>query len=291
MIKYKKSYGSHIFDIGNYILLIFLAFITLYPFLNQIGVSLSAVSDRVILFPSKISFHSYEVAFHYKAIWIGFKNSIVRMLIGTFLSLFFTSMAAYSLSKGNLPFRKFFIVLILITMLFGGGLIPSYLLIKNLGMLNTIWAIVIPGMVSGFNIYIMSAFFKSIPASLEESAKVDGASYYKIFFMIVIPLSLPVIATVGLWVAVGYWNEWFSAMIYIRDPKKYVLQVVLREIIVNNQTQGIEGLAMIMTTGAKLSTRQLQATVIMISTIPMLLIYPFLQKFFVKGIMIGAVKE
>jgi putative aldouronate transport system permease protein len=290
-MRYKSSRAGNFFDIINYSILIFLAFITLYPFINQVSISLSNTSAHIIFFPKNLSFESYKIAFHYDAIWIGFKNTIVRTAFGTFLSLAFTSMGAYALSKKKLPLRKSFIVMILITMLFGGGLIPNYLLIKNLGMLNTIWALVIPGMVSGFNLYIMIAFFRNVPTSLEESAKVDGLSDSKIFLWIILPLSLPVMATVGLWVAVGHWNEWYSAMIYTRDPDKYVLQVVLRRVLVENQTQGIEALARRSTKGSNFSSRQLQSTIIMISIIPMLIVYPFIQRFFVKGILVGAVKE
>lgn len=290
-MRYKSSIAGNFFDVFNYAILIFLAFITLYPFINQVSISLSDTSSRIILFPKNLSFESYKIAFHYDAIWIGFKNTIIRTGLGTLLSLAFTSMSAYALSKKKLPLRRSFIVIILITMLFGGGLIPNYLLIKNFGMLDTIWALVIPGMVSGFNIYIMMAFFRNVPVSLEESAKVDGFSDSKIFLWIVLPLSLPVLATVGLWVAVGHWNEWYSAMIYTRNPDNYVLQVVLRRILVENQTQGIEALARRSTTGSNFSSRQLQSTIIMISIIPMLIVYPFIQRFFVKGILVGAVKE
>jgi len=290
----KRSAGGIWFDSINYLFMLFIVVITLYPFANQVSISLSttagAYSDKILLIPNPISLDTYKVAFHYDAIWSGFNNSLFRMGLGTLISVVFTALTAYPLVKKRLPFRKTFIMMILFTMLFNGGLIPNFFLVKELGFLDTIWALVIPGMISGFNVYIMAAFFRNLPESLEESAKIDGAGYFRIFTRIVFPLSLPVIAVIALWVAVGHWNEWFASLIYTQDPHKYVLQVVLRRIIIENNTQDITTIARQIGKTQAFTTRQMQATVIMISTVPMLIIYPFVQKYFAKGVMLGAVK-
>ena len=175
-------------------------------------------------------------------------------------------------------------------MLFTGGLIPNYLLIKNLGLLNSVWSLVLPGMISAFNVLIMRNFFRSIPESLEESARVDGAGYIRIFTRIILPLSMPVLATIALWVGVGHWNAWFDSLIYIADGRKQVLQVILRRIIIENDTSDMKSMIQKMGSHTEYTGRQLQSTVIMLSIIPMLVVYPFVQKYFVKGVMIGAIK-
>lgn len=289
-----KTAGEKLFDCVLYFLLIFIVIITLYPFWNQVVLSVSGVdaaySTGVLLFPSKISLDSYHLVFQYKQLWIGYGNTIMRTVLGVLLSLIFTALTAYPLSKKELPLNRQASALILFTMLFGGGLIPNYLLIKKLGMYNTIWALVIPGMISAFNVFIVRNFFRSLPESLEESARMDGAGYFLIFRKIVIPLSTPVLATVALWVAVGHWNSWFDSMIYISDPNKQVLQVILRKIIIENNSNEINTLVYKIGHKTEYSGRQLQAAIIMFSIIPMIVAYPFVQKHFVKGIMLGAVK-
>jgi len=290
----RKTASEHLFDVVLYLLLILIVVITLYPFWNQVALSISsdesAYSSSVLLFPSKMSFDSYSLVFQYKPLWIGYGNTIMRTVIGVILSLIFTTLTAYPLSKKDLPYNRLVSTFILFTMLFGGGLIPNYLLIKNLGLYNTIWALVIPGMVGAFNVFIIRNFFRSLPESLEESARIDGAGYFLIFRKIVLPLSTPVLATVALWVAVGHWNAWFDSMIYIADPNKQVLQIILRKIIIENNTNDINTIIYRMGEKSQFSGRQLQATIIMFSIIPMIAAYPFVQKYFVKGIMLGAVK-
>ncbi|MDF2963313.1 MAG: carbohydrate transporter permease [Paenibacillus sp.] len=294
MIKTKKTTAEKLGEFSLYFLMIVITVITLYPFWNQVITSISAESSLyttdMLLFPSKLSFESYHVIFQYKAIWSGYGNTILRTILGVCLSLSFTALFAYPLAKKDLPFNRTITSLVLFTMLFSGGLIPNYLLVKQLGIFNSVWALVLPSMISAFNALIMRNFFRSIPDSLEESARVDGAGYFFIFRKIIVPLSKPVLATVALWIAVNHWNAWFDAMIYITDPKKQVLQVVLRKIIVDNNMDQLNAMLYQFDQKDMFSTRQLQATVIMFSVIPMLVIYPFVQKYFVKGIMIGAVK-
>ncbi|MDF2926336.1 MAG: carbohydrate transporter permease [Paenibacillaceae bacterium] len=290
----KKSAAEKAFDVSLYILLALIMLLTLYPFWNQLALSISddrsAYSTGVLLFPRNISLKSYGLIFQYKLLWVGYGNTILRTVIGVLLSLIFTSLTAYPLSKKDLPWNHGFTSLILFTMLFSGGMIPSYFLIKNLGLYDTFWALVLPGLIGGFNVFVIRNFFREIPDSLEESAKIDGAGHMLIFLKIIIPLSKPVLATVALWVAVYHWNAWFDSLIYISDVKKQVLQVVLRKIIVENNVDDINIMLSQIGQTNRFSGRQLQATIIMFSLIPMLMVYPFIQKHFTKGIMIGAVK-
>lgn len=290
----RKTASEKAFDYVLYFLLALIVLITIYPFWNQVVLSMStdesAYSSGVLLFPSSFSFNSYHLVFQYKPLWIGYGNTILRTVLGVVLSLFFTTLTAYPLSKKDLPFNRAVTAYILFTMLFGGGLIPNYLLIKKLGMYDTIWALVIPGLIGAFNVFIIRNFFRSLPESLEESARIDGAGYFLIFRKIIIPLSTPVLATVALWVAVGHWNAWFDSMIYISDPNKQVLQIVLRKIIIENNANDINTIIYKMGSTTQYSGRQLQATIIMFSIIPMIAVYPFVQKYFVKGIMLGAIK-
>ncbi|MFD0616075.1 carbohydrate ABC transporter permease [Paenibacillus sp. GCM10027629] len=297
MINVKKSTGDKIIDGFIYLILLAIVVITLYPFWTQVVISLdgagadgTAYSSGIILFPTQFTFESYMLAFKFDALWQGYWNTILRTVLGVIISISFTSITAYPLAKKDLPYNRTFTSFILFTMLFAGGTIPSYLLIKELQMLNTIWALVIPGMISAFNVLIMRNFFRSIPEELEDSARVDGAGYLRIFTQIVIPISKPVLATIALWVGVGHWNAWFDSLIYISDPSKQVLQIVLRKIIIQNSMADINSVIQNIGKTTEFSGRQLQATVVMFSIIPMLVVYPFIQKYFVKGVMVGAVK-
>lgn len=297
IINVKKSYGDKVIDVFLYFIAAAIMFATLYPFWTQIVISLdgagadsAAYSSGLILFPQQLTFESYKLALEFDALWQGYANTILRTIIGVVLSVVFTSLTAYPLSKKDLPGNSIFTGIILFTMLFGGGTIPNYLLIKELGFYNSIWALVIPGMVGTFNVLIMRNFFRAVPTELEESARVDGAGYLRIFTQIVLPLSKPVLATIALWVGVGHWNAWFDSMIYMSDPEKQVLQVVLRKIVIQNNMNDINTVIQNIGNKTEFSGRQLQATVIMFSIIPMVVIYPFIQKYFVKGVMVGAVK-
>ncbi|MBX4148601.1 carbohydrate ABC transporter permease [Paenibacillus sp. FSL W7-1279] len=297
IIQVKKSAGDKIVDGVLYIAAAIIMLATIYPFWTQIVISLdgtgadgAAYASGFILLPEQLSFESYKLAFKFDALWQGYWNTIVRTVIGVILAVLLTSITAYPLAKRDLPWNRVFTGIILFTMLFGGGTIPNYLLIKELGMYNTIWALVIPGMVGAFNVLIMRNFFREIPAEVEESARVDGAGYLRIYTQIVLPLSKPVLATVALWVGVGHWNAWFDSMIYMSDPDKQVLQVVLRKIVIQNNMTDISAVMQHIGNQTTFSGRQLQATVIMFSIIPMVIVYPFIQKYFVKGVMVGAVK-
>ncbi|NOU74212.1 ABC transporter permease subunit [Paenibacillus sp. LMG 31458] len=265
----------------------------LYPFWQTLVLSFSDANGVSTLgfhlWPEQWVVVAYRFVFSYQNIISAYLNTIFRTVIGTALIVFFTLLVAYPLSKKDLPYRNYFTAFFLITMFFSGGLIPNYLLIKSLGLLDNRLALILPGVVNVFSIIIMRNFLMTIDKGLEESALIDGAGYFKILTKIIVPLSKPVIATVALWAAVGHWNAWFDAMIYIRDPQKTVLQMVVREMMVAldlSQTQmGGGGMS-----NANLLLSNVRAATVMISIGPIILIYPFAQKYFIKGIMIGSLK-
>ncbi|NSW92700.1 MAG: carbohydrate ABC transporter permease [Firmicutes bacterium] len=279
----------------DYILLIILILITLYPFWDLVVLSISprneALSSGLRLFTLNPDFQAYKQVFESPEVWRSFYNSIIRVIAGTSISVFFTALTAYPLSKKDLPLNKIITGLILFTMMFSGGLIPGYLLMKSLGILDTLWVLILPGAVGAYNIIIMRNFLRTLPDSLEESAKIDGAKDFTIWWQIVLPLSTPVLATVTLWVAVGHWNAYFDALIYITDRSKYVLPVLLRRILLENQIEMyLPGQADTSGVIVKPTEETVKAATIVISAIPIIMVYPFLQKHFTKGIVLGAVK-
>ena len=281
-----------IFDGLNYVFLILLCISTIYPFLFLLSLSLSpgdVALTQIHIFPSKITLDNYVKVLNNDFIAYGFINTLLRTLIGTLLTVAATVFTAYPLSKKNFPNRSFWTAFIVFTMFFSGGLIPSYLLVKNLGLMNSVWALIIPGLVHTFQMIIARNFFMSLPESLEESAKIDGANEIRILFSIVIPLSMPIIATLCLWTAVGHWNAWFDSMIYISDTHKQVLQVVLRRIIVEG-TQDMMDLNSLGDENLVANPETIKATTVMVATLPIIMVYPFVQKYFVKGMMIGSLK-
>ncbi len=220
----------------------------------------------------------------------GYLNSILRTVLGTSLTLLATCVAAYPLSRREMPHRSLVTFIIVFTMLFNGGMVPGYLLIKNLGLINTIGALVIPTMITAFNVIIVKNFFQSLPESLVESARIDGAGEWTILFRLYIPLSKPVLATVALWSAVAHWNAWFDALLYITDDKKQVLQTFLQRIVIESSTQMME-LGITDTEVLQFTGETIKAATIIVTILPIICVYPFVQKYFVKGIMLGGVKE
>lgn len=287
--KRRKPISSRIFDIVVCILLFLVAMVTIVPFLQVVTISLSppevVASYGLHLIPTKIDLEGYRSIFKYKLLWTSYRNTIVRTLFGTALSMFLYVIAAYPLSKKYLPNRRFWIFFIIFTMYFSGGMIPNYLLINNwLKLSNTIWALILPPAMSAYNLIIVRNFFESIPDSLEESARIDGARETTVLFKIVVPLSMPVLATVSLWCIVGHWNAWYDCMLYIRDDTKYVLQYTLQRILLDGQVQDLDHI------GTKVNTETMKMASIVVSILPIMIIYPFVQKYFTKGVMIGAVK-
>lgn len=283
-----------VFQVVNVGLLGMLALLALYPFVYTFSISLSTAAEAgrqgLHLYPREVSLTAYEMVFSNPEILTGYVNTLFRTVVGTGLTLLMTCMCAYPLSKKCLPHRKFFILAILFTMLFSGGIVPTYLLINGLGLTNNRLVYILPMMLTAFNVIIVKNFFQSIPESLAESAYMDGAGDFRTLFQIYIPLSKPVLATVGLWTAVMHWNMWFDALIYITDDKRQVMQMFLRRIVIENSTEMIEK-GLINPDIAQFTPETIKAATVIITILPMLLVYPFVQKYFVKGIMLGGVKE
>lgn len=264
----------------------------LFPIMNIVAVSLSNVNEvlqgNVSLLPKGITLSAYKHILHGDLIPLAFWNTIKYTITGTLIGVFLTTLSSYPLAKKNLFGRKFFMKFILITMLFGAGLIPYYLLIVYLGIYNTIWALVLPGAINPFYIFMTVSFFLTIPKELEESAKIDGATIIRIFFTIIIPLSKPIVAALTLFYSMSYYNMYFTALIYLSDKSKYPLQIILQTLVIQNRTfmESSRGVS-VFTENAEQS---LKYATIVVSVIPVLMLYPFIQKYFVKGVMIGALK-
>lgn len=284
-----------IFDISNIVFLVVFSVLMIYPFWETIVVSLlpgiKAASWGIKLWPEDATLAAYRQAFSSRLIAYGYINTIFRTVIGTVLSVFVSFCTAYPLAKKKLPLRNYFTIFFLIPMFFSGGLIPRYLLIRDLGMLDTRASLIIPILLGTYNLLIMRNFIMTIPESLEESAMIDGATFFQVLIKIIIPLSVPIMATIALWVAVQHWNSWFDAMIFIRDETKTVLQLVLQRMIVDQDDTLMLGESNDTVTGAEsVVPESVKAATVLISIGPILLFYPFIQKYFVKGIMIGGLK-
>ncbi|MGA1531206.1 MAG: carbohydrate ABC transporter permease, partial [Kiritimatiellia bacterium] len=290
---HRPSRGELAFNTVNVLLLGLLAFSTLYPFLYVLSLSFStqaeAMRDGFHLYPREVTLTAYRMVFSNPDILTGYMNTIFRTVVGTVMSVTLCCMCAYPLSRKDLPHRGMFTFLLVFTMLFHGGLVPTYLLIKNIGLLNSIWVYILPMCVQAFNVIIIKNFFQAIPESLGESASIDGAGDWRILFQIYLPLSKPVLATVSLWTAVTHWNSWFDGLIFITDDSKQILQIFLRRIVVESNTMLLEK-GLINPDVASFTPETLKAATIIVTIVPILVLYPFLQKYFVKGIMLGGVK-
>ena len=288
-----RTRGEKIFNIANNCFLTIMAIVMIYPFWDVIRVSFSSPSEaamlKLSLWPETPTLDAYRQVIRNEYIWNGYLNTFIRILIGMPIQLGLMILTAYPLSKRDLPMKKLFTLLIVFTMFFSGGLIPGYLNIKNLGLNNTIWALVLPGAIPTYNMLILRNNFMSIPQGLEEAAKIDGASTMRVLISIVLPLSLPILMTVGLWGLVAHWNAWFDCLIYINDPEKYTLQAVLRKIIIDAAPQ-FSDMSLVTEQEVKPSAEVVKAATIIVSTLPILMIYPFIQKYFVKGVMVGSLK-
>lgn len=274
----------------NYVLITLLAFVCLYPFLNVVAYSLSGyypvLAKQVTFYPMEFTLDAYKEILGKPSIWASMKTTVEITLLGTALSLVLTTFAAYGLSIQDLPGRKVLTGLILFTMYFGGGMIPTFLVVKGVGLYNTLGALFIPQAVSVFNFIVMRTFFRELPESLQDAARIDGASYMQILVKIVLPLSTAIIATIGLFYAVGYWNSYFEALIYIQDTDKYTLQLRLRSLLFGNElASDIDNVG-----GVVVLTQSLKMATVVVATLPILVVYPWLQKYFVKGVMLGSVK-
>lgn len=285
-----------IFCFVNYMVLALLAICFLYPIIYIVSCSFSSgnalMSGRVRIFPVEFSLDGYKTVLSYGPIWTGYVNSVIYTAVGTVIGVALTLLAAYPLSRKDLRGRKIWSGIFLFTMLFSGGMIPSYLLIQNLSLMDTIWAIVLPGSVSAYNVIVARTFFQqSVPEELFEAASMDGCSDFKFFMKIAIHLSTPIIAVLGLWFAIYFWNSYFSPMLYLKSDTKYPLQLILRKILLLSSvdfSQASIDPATYMRN--KYLSEMLKYGTIVISSLPLMILYPFVQKYFVKGILIGSVK-
>lgn len=287
----RKSKSDYVLDTLIYAALVMLAVVIIVPLMQVITISMSPASEAtkygLHLIPKKISWEGYKKVFNYSLIWRSYFNTIVRVAVGTSLNIFMVVIGAYPLSKSYLPNQKLWTILIIITMYFSGGLVPNYILItKYLGLRDSFWALILPTATSAYNLMIVRNFFSTLPQSLEESARLDGAGEFRVLFQIVVPLSKPVLATVSLWCIVAHWNSWFDCLLYISSQSKYVLQLVLRQLLLEGQTITQD----VSTTAEYVNNETMKMATIVVSTLPVLCIYPFLQKYFVQGVLIGAVK-
>ncbi|MCS7460444.1 carbohydrate ABC transporter permease [Paenibacillus doosanensis] len=285
-----SGWGSRLFDGLNVILLSLVALLTLYPFWDSLIVSITPLNESaaasVHLYPKTITLEAYQYLLKLEQLWTSYKISILITILGTVISMLATTLAAYALSKKDLPGVRPIMFAIVFTMMFSGGIIPNYLVVKQLGMLNSVWAMMIPAAIQTYNLIIMRSFFASVPESLEESAKIDGCNDFGILLRIVIPLSMPAIATISLFYAVTKWNEFFTAVMYITDKDIWPLQLFLRSMLIDNEAAFQSG-----GDSPFLLGQSIKMATIMISAIPVMMIYPFFQRFFVQGVTLGAVKE
>ncbi|MFA7701009.1 MAG: carbohydrate ABC transporter permease [Bacilli bacterium] len=276
-------------DVVLFAILIVYAIIIIFPFYNAFLISVSPEyvynETPLLLWPRDLTLASYASVFENKNLWSGFRITMVLLILGTAYQMFFTIITGYALSRSNWFGKNFLMNMILVTMFFGGGLIPYYYLITSLNLHDSIWVMIIPGAIDTFNMLLMRNYFQSLPKELEESARIDGANDIQIFVKVYLPLALPMIATVGLFFAVGNWNSWYNAMLFIKTPSLWPLQFVLRNLIITGSSN-IEGT---ITTPETYSQGLVMAS-IFFTIVPMMCFYPFLQRFFIKGIVVGAIK-
>ena len=293
-MKIKMSLGEKIFEIFNMLFMLLLMTITIYPLLYVAFASVSQPDEMIkhtglLLHPLGFTVGAYKMVFENPMILQSYFNTIVYVITGTAVNIVMTTLAAFVLSRRGFMLKNALMMLIVFTMFFNGGLIPSYLVVRSLGIYNTMLALILPTSISTYNLIIMRTYFNSLPYSMEESAKIDGANALVILLKIILPLSMPIIAVMLLFYGVGHWNSWFSAMIYLRNRELYPLQLILREILISSSTDNmLTNLSP--TTDKEPVSEIVKYATIMVATIPILFVYPFLQKYFVKGVMIGAIK-
>lgn len=295
--KVKESLGDRLIQVLIYLVVIGLCLLIIIPCINVLALSFNDGADAakggIYFWPREFTLDNYKEVFEDGKIMKAYGITVARTVIGTGLSLIVTTLAAFALKEEDLPGRKIITMLITFTMLFGGGMIPTYIQYKNLGLLNSFWVYVIPGMVSVTNLLMVRTFFESIPTSLEESAKLDGCGYFKTYTQIIIPLSKPVLAVVGLYTAVGHWNDWFSGAFYMSSSKLWPVQTVLQQMLSRAMAASQEvttASQAIAQANSAVTSDSLKMAAVIITTVPILCIYPFAQKYFAKGAMIGAVK-
>lgn len=285
-----KTFAGKMFDLFNILLLSLIAILMLLPFLHVVMGSFTTAEEMArkpfVLFPTVFTFDSYRYIFSTNTLFKAMGVSIGVTVVGTLISMILTSMMAYGLTRRDLDGRKMMNLMIVFTMLFHGGLIPSFLIVKNLGLIDTYMSLILPGAISAFNLIILRSFFQGLPDGVEESAKIDGCGDFGILFRIVLPLSMPALATISLFYAVNYWNSYFGAIMFMNDADKWPIQVLLRQIVI-----AASGMAADTSNEfVKPPEQTIKMAVIVVSTLPILIVYPFLQKYFAKGALVGSVK-
>ena len=295
-----RGIGDRIIDIVIIVFMVFVLATILYPFLNALAISFNHAEDTVLggitLWPRRFAWESYRSVLTNPMIWNAYGITIMRTVVGTVLALFCTGILAYGLAHNNLVGRKYYALICLIPMYFGGGLIPTFLMIRSMGLLNNLAVYIIPNLIGLFNVILMRTFFQGLPESLEESAMLDGANYLTIFFRIIVPISTPIMATIALFVGVFHWNDWFFGVIYITNPELRPMQNVLLSVI--NEARFAEAIAALGPGAARaaggrgrpVNVRSVTMATMFVTIAPVIVVYPFLQRFFIKGIMIGSIK-
>ncbi|KAB1440079.1 carbohydrate ABC transporter permease [Candidatus Galacturonibacter soehngenii] len=290
--KIKSSTGDRIVQILIYLIAGIVGIATLLPFLYVLAGSFATERELTekafFIIPTEISFNAYQYIVKTGEVFKGLKNSIFLTIVGTFIQMFFTTTFAYPLSKKHFKGRNLVLNLVIVTMLFSGGMIPTFLWIKQLGLYNSFWALMLMGAISPFNMIIVKKFFEDLPGELDEAARIDGANDLEIFYKVALPLSKPVIASISLFYAVGHWNDYFNAMIYLNNPAKETVQIVLRRIVL--LTGKIEAEMMTYNTNGAPPDKAVKMAATVVATVPIIMIYPFVQQYFAQGVMVGAVK-
>lgn len=293
MVK-KRTASEYVFDVVNVLIMILLAIITLYPLYYVLTCSVSESNQLIgargiMLLPKGFSLAAFRAVFNNPNILTGYRTTLIVVVFGTFVNVVMTAIGAFLITRKKFAVKKVVSYMIVFTMFFNGGMIPTYLMVyKWLHLGDTLWALILPTAISTYNLMIMKSNFASLPDSLEEAAKIDGANDIVILFRIVLPLSMPIIAVMILFYGVAHWNSWFQAMLYIRTRSKYPLQLILREVLLMNDTSGMGATASV--GDQYMLGESIKYATIIVATIPILCVYPFIQKYFVKGIMIGAIK-
>ena len=292
----RRSPGEKVFGVFNTAFMILMLCIFLYPLLNMVSISVSnqfaILRAEVTFFPKGMDLASYKLIFANQDIWRSIGNSLFVAIVGCVSSLLLTCIAAYPLAFGDFYGKKVFNILILFTMWFNGGIIPTFLTIRQLGLHDSLWALIVNSMLVAYNVVIVRSYFQSIPASVVESARIDGANDYLILFKLIIPLSKPVLATVALWVIVGHWNDYLNSLIFLSSRQNFTLQQVLKELVLNAEASihNISVTSDATTSGAAALGQQMRNGVLVVSMIPMIILYPFVQRYFISGVMLGSVK-
>lgn len=289
-----RSRSESVFSAVNVVLLAMFCLLAVYPFIYTMTMSLSTAAEAsregFHLYPGEVSLTAFEMVLGNPEILTGYGNTLFRTVFGTLATLLATCLCAYPLSRPYMPHRRLYTFLVLFTMLFNGGIVPTYLLIKNLHLIDTRLVYILPTLIAAFNVIVVKSFFQQLPASLAESAKIDGAGEFRILFHLYMPLSKPVLATVGLWTAVTHWNMWFDALIYVNSDSKQVMQTFLQRIVIESNTELIEK-GLVSPDVTQFTPETIKAATVIVTILPILFVYPFVQRYFVKGITLGGVKE